>query len=157
MPHKTALLAFAVLVAGAGNGAAAQESTADRGGAAAEIRGRLRSFYFNLAHNDWEALTADILAAKVVAHRPRPESLLVEGESPPQPGLSARGARCSGSESVSIEQAVITLEDEWAAVTVPLCAPVVGHDEFRLIRFDGRWRFVSVHLFQQPLNVTVER
>src|SRR5688572_972992 len=40
-----------------------------------EIRTILRSYYFNLAHHDWEALTAGILAAKIVAHRPAPEEL----------------------------------------------------------------------------------
>jgi hypothetical protein len=33
--------------------------------ARAQIHTTLRAFYFNLAHQDWEALTADILAAKV--------------------------------------------------------------------------------------------
>jgi hypothetical protein len=42
----------------------------------AQIHTTLRAFYFNLAHQDWEALTADILAAKVVAHRPAPDAMI---------------------------------------------------------------------------------
>jgi hypothetical protein len=40
---------------------------------------------------------------------------------------------------------------------VPRCNPAIGADEFRLIRFDGRWRFVYIQLFRRPINVTTER
>jgi hypothetical protein len=56
----------------------------------------------------------------------------------------------------AVEQAVIELDGDWAEVSVPRCSPAVGADEFRLIRFDGRWRFVYIHLSQQ-MNVTAER
>ena len=44
--------------------------------AQAHVRTTLHAFYFNLAHRDWEALTADILPAKIVAHRPAPAALV---------------------------------------------------------------------------------
>lgn len=143
-----------LLVAGSSTGAA-QDSPGIRDGAAEEISGRIRSFYFNLAHNNWEALTADILAAKVVAHRRAPEIRSVQRKSLAPPELSRAG--CPASGAVSVEQAVVMVEGDWAKVTVPHCAPVPGRDEFRLIRFGGRWRFVAVHLFQQPADVTLGR
>jgi hypothetical protein len=145
----------AVLVAGSSTGAAAQGLTAAPS-EAAEIGGRLRSFYFNLAHHNWDALTGDILAAKVVAHRPPPQSLLFGKHSLVQP-VPSRLVVCSDSDPVSVEQAVISVQGDWAEVTVPHCAPVLGWDEFRLIRFGGRWRFVAVHLFQRASDVTSGR
>jgi hypothetical protein len=137
--------------------AAAQHSAGARDSSEAEISARLRAFYFNLAHRDWEALTADILAAKVVAHRAPPGSPLLPGDAPGGAGLGAGGARCVGAQSVSIEHAVITVEGDWAEVRVPHCAPPVAHDGFRLIRFDSRWRFVAIHLVRQPITITVGR
>ena len=153
MPRNHRLTALAFLLLGTSTAAAAQEAPAVPTAAAAEISGRLRSFYFNLGHNDWEALTADILAAKVVAHRSLPERLLLESLSPPGTGSSP--VVCSGA--VSVEQAVITVEGDWAQASVPHCGPVSRHDEFRLIQFAGRWRFVSIRLSQQPVNVTAGR
>jgi hypothetical protein len=57
--------------------AAAQRSEPRLDSARAQIHTSLRAFYFNLAHQDWEALTADILAAKVVAHRPAPDAMVI--------------------------------------------------------------------------------
>ncbi len=33
----------------------------------------------------------------------------------------------------------------------------VSRDEFRLIHFEERWRFVYIDLFQQPVNVSSGR
>jgi hypothetical protein len=138
------LLVASALVMTVTTEAAGQAATGDD--TVVEIRARLRSFYFNLAHNDWEALTADILPAKVVAHRPPPESLLQ--------GLSA--AACSSRDSISLEQTVITTDGDWAEAAVPHCSGDEGSDQFRFIRFAGRWRIVSIDLLQQP-KATVGR
>ena len=122
----------------------------------AEIAARLRSFYFNLAHNDWEALTADILAAKVVAHRPPPQSRLLRPAAS-DTRLGRGEGVCSPDRSVSVQDTVISVQGDWAEAVVPHCARVSGHDEFRLIRFAGRWRFIAIHLFQQPVSLTVDR
>jgi hypothetical protein len=109
-----------------------------------QIRQTLRSFYFNLAHGDWESLTADILAAKVVAHRSPPA-----GMSPRE--FDARA--CGGRQGPQVDQAAIALSAGWAEVLVPRCeAAVAGADEFRMINFEYRWRFVAIHLSQNPLN-----
>ena len=122
-----------------------------------EIAGRLRAFYFNLAHGDWDALTADILPAKVVAHRPIPEIRAPDRGGLKPLGLASRDRACSADHTLSIRQAVIRVEGDWAQATVPHCPPDGGSDEFRLIRFAGRWRFVGIHLLRQPVSVTAER
>jgi hypothetical protein len=148
---------MALLVLGSSSRvAAAQDAPAVRNEATTEIAGRLRSFYFNLASNSWEPLTSDILAAKVVAHRPFPQTLLAAAR-PAGAGLSLVERPCSSDRSVSVEQAVIAVEGDWAEARVPQCGPVPQHDEFRLIRFAGRWRFVSIHLSQHSPSVTVQR
>lgn len=155
--------ALLLLLVSASASAVAQRSPAQRDYASPEIAGRLRAFYFNLAHNDLEALTADILAAKVVAHRQPPEYFVVDaarrGDSAQagETNLSCTEVKQAAVEQAAVEQAVIELDGDWAEVSVPRCDPAIGADEFRLIRFDGRWRFVYIHLFRRPINVTTER
>lgn len=118
--------------------------------ARAEIQGTLRRFYFNLAGQDWEALTADILAAKVVADRPAPASLLKAASPIP--------AGCAAGRAALIDRARITLEKNWAEITVPHCSGVFpGTDRFRLIHFQGRWRFVYIDLFEESFEPTDRR
>jgi hypothetical protein len=113
-----------------------------------EIGRTLRAFYFNLAHGDWEAVTADILPAKVVAHRSPPEAMAAALPTRP----------CSIATGPQVERSTILLTGEWALVMVPRCGlTVAGADEFRLIHFEQRWRFVSIDLFEEPLNLSAER
>lgn len=142
------LAIFGLTILAGTTSAAAQHSAGVADGSKAEIAARLRSFYFNLARGDWEALTADVLAAKVVAHRAAPKARPSASLARPAP----RPPVCSMSDSVSVEHAVINIQGDWAAVTIPHCAAGRGWDEFRLIRFSGRWRFVSIELFQQPVE-----
>jgi hypothetical protein len=130
--------------------AAAQEAPGSVDSARVQIHSTLRRFYFNLARRDWDALTADVLAAKVVAHRPVPASLLRR--------LSPVPAGCASGRPALIHQAHITIEGNWAEIAVPQCSgQVAGADEFRLIYFDDRWRFVYIDLFDLPLVAPVER
>lgn len=147
---RVPLASLAVLIV-ATSGAAAQQTSAPPDSTRAQISARLRAFYFNLAHNDWEALTADILAAKVVAHRPTPEALL-------RPLMAAaKSPQCLPAAAPPIDEAVIALDGDWAEVLVPRCARVVGGaDQFRLIHFDRRWRFIHIELFQEPVNVSAD-
>jgi hypothetical protein len=126
----------------------AQHSPAQADSARVQIQRTLRAFYFNLAHHDWEALTADILAAKVVAHRPAPEGLVIAAEP----------VACSSPTTAQVEQAAIRLEGDWAQASVPRCITgSPGIDEFRLINFERRWRFVSIDLFDGPINLSADR
>jgi hypothetical protein len=128
--------------------ATAQQSPARTNTPRAQIQPILRAFYFNLAHQDWEALTADILPAKVVAHRPAPEALVMSGTTADDP------VACSSTAPALVEQATIRLDGDWAEVSVPHCAASAVGDQFRLIHFEGRWRFVFIQLFQGPVNVS---
>ncbi|HYF40801.1 MAG TPA: hypothetical protein VD930_13985, partial [Gemmatimonadales bacterium] len=146
---------LAVLL-GASSSGAAQGSSDIRGTMdreLTEITGRLRSFYYNLHRGDWESVTADILAAKVVAHLAAPE--VARGASPARPDPSR--SDCPQRDPVSVEHAVMDIQGDWAEVKVPRCAPGIAEDRFRLIRFSGRWRFVSIELDQPPVAVMVGR
>jgi hypothetical protein len=153
MPTRRAFLAsLAVLLAPTGT-ATAQRPTVQLDSARGQIRTTLQAFYFNLAHLDWEALTADILPAKVVAHRRFPEARV-------KAGSSAADGRVCGSPGTTalVDQAIITLDGDWAEVSVPRCsAGPAGADRFRLIHFEERWRLVYINLFQQPANVSTDR
>ncbi len=130
------------------SGAVAAQQRVPGDSARVEIGRTLRAFYFNLAHGDWQAVTADILAAKVVAHRAPPEAMAA--------ALPARP--CSIDTGPQVDRSTIVLAGEWARVLVPRCGlTVAGADEFRLIHFEQRWRFVSIYLFEEPLNLSAER
>jgi len=111
----------------------------------AELRTVLRAFYFNLAHHDWEAITADVLSAKILASRPAPESLR-------RMPATAGSAACPATPSALIGEAIVKRDGDWAAVLVPHCGPSSGGDEFRLMHFQTRWRFVYINLLQETVN-----
>jgi hypothetical protein len=138
-----------------------QEPPAQLDSIRAQIHTSLRAFYFNLAHQDWEALTADILAAKVVAHRPAPAAMVAAAAAPSREvRVSQPNDRkaCSWSAAPMVDQAVMLLDGDWAEVSVPRCGTVDGgRDEFRLIYFEQRWRIVYIDLFQEPLSVSTGR
>ncbi|HET6578155.1 MAG TPA: hypothetical protein VFG66_07525 [Gemmatimonadales bacterium] len=57
-----------------------------------------------------------------------------------------------------IDQAAIRLDGDWAEVSVPRCrGGSAGTDEFRLIYFERRWRFIYTDLFEAPTNVSTDR
>ena len=94
-------------------------------------------------------MTSDILAAKVVAHRERPEALASD---------SSRLIGCERAEVPLIEHSTIELNGEWAQVLVPRCRNVLTQgDQFRLIEFEHRWRFVSIDLWDEPVKLWAER
>jgi len=152
MPRRRTALALVTLVIAATATAAAQQAPAWRDSARAEIHRTLRAFYFNLAHDDWEALTADILPAKVVAHRSAPDMLALAARSAP-----GAPVECASPTTPSIDGAIITLDGDWAEVSVPRCTEPRGADEFRLIRFQRRWRLVHIDLLHEPRLLSSER
>jgi hypothetical protein len=152
MPFCRAGLALVTLLIATTATAAAQQAPARHDSTRAQIHQTLRAFYFNLAHGDWEALSADILPAKVVAHRSAPESLVLAATS-----AASEPVECASPATPLIDQATITLDGDWAEVSVPSCAAPRGADEFRLIRFERRWRFVYIDLFPEPLHLSTER
>jgi hypothetical protein len=127
-----------------------------------QIRTSLRAFYFSLAHHDWEALTAGILPAKVVAHHPAPAAIVAASQPHERP------ANCTPAIAERLEDAEITIDSGWAAVSVAGCgageigsgevgADDAGVDEFRFIEFDGRWWIVHLELSHDPGTVQLAR
>jgi hypothetical protein len=125
--------------------------------ARAHIQRTLRTFYFNLARGDWEAMTADILAAKVVAHRSAPDALVLaraRGSS----STPAEPRACYTGETAVVDHATIRVDGEWAEASVPRCGVGLGQaDEFRLIHFEERWRFVYLDLSEEPASISTGR
>jgi hypothetical protein len=116
----------------------------------AHLRMTLRAFYFNLAHQDWAAVSAAVLPAKVVAHRPAPATLVAAAQRPARharPIASAPGepSGCPPDATALVEQAAITLDGDWAEVSVPGCSGAPAEaDEFRFVCFEGRWWIVYI-------------
>jgi hypothetical protein len=139
-------LVVAVIALGAAAPAARAQAAAPLDSAA--IHTTLRAFYFNLAHDDWEAIAADVLSAKVVAHRPAPEALVARAvRSRPA------GASCSSGATAPVERPVLARQGDWVEASVTRCA--AGRsvtDEFRLVRFEGRWRVVYIDLGAEPAS-----
>jgi hypothetical protein len=147
------ILALAAMLSVSAIPAAAQDSTVPMDSARAQLRTTLRAFYFNLAHRDWETLAAEILSAKVMASHPVPASLLAIA------GHTARATSqedCSTDAPSRVEQAAVRLDGDWAEALVPHCPPA-GADEFRLVRFERRWRIIYIDLSPEPGGVQLAR
>lgn len=162
MTNRRASVALAAVLMTPALPATAQQSAVQADSARAQIHTSLRAFYFNLAHQDWEALSADILPAKVVAHRPAPEAMVMAAASRDRGGgaLSPtnESVACSSKATALVGQASIALDGDWAEVSVPRCTvALAGADEFRLIHFEGRWRFVYISLFEAPTRFYTDR
>jgi hypothetical protein len=115
----------------------------------AQIQQTLRSWYFSLAHHDWNAVTDDILAAKLVAHRLPPAGLLRHQEIQSAAGLEVH--HCGEGQIPLVEAVLIHRDGDWAEVWVPRCGTgITGGDSFRLIHFEQRWRFVYIDLHDDP-------
>ena len=50
-----------------------------------------------------------------------------------------------------IDEAFIGLDGDWAEVSVPRCSGAsAGVDQFGMLFFEKRWRFIYTDLFQGP-------
>jgi len=141
--------------------ATAQRAAVQQDSAEAQLRAVLRAFYFNLAHHDWEAIAADVLSAKVVASRPAPARLQTatrdRARAERSSGSADEPVACSSSILAVVNEAAIQLDGDWAGVSIPRCGVAsAGADEFRLIHFEKRWRFVYIDLFEQPMMVSTD-
>jgi hypothetical protein len=161
---RASLAVFALLAVSTTGSATARQPPAQLDSARAQIRTTLRAFYFNVAHQDWEALSADILPAKVVAHRAAPAALVLAANlRGHRPGRASGRSRATEdpttcpSSAALIDQAIITLDGDWAEVSVPHGTVPTAIDEFRLIHFEERWRIVYIDLFQDPVNISTGR
>jgi hypothetical protein len=145
------------MLAAIGTTAVAQQPGTWSAPAELRIRTSLRAFYFSLAHHDWEALTAGILPAKVVAHHPAPPAIVAASQAHERP------ANCPPTIAERVESAELRIDAGWAAATVASCGDgeidtnEVGTDEFRFIEFDGRWWIVYLELSQDSGAVQLAR
>jgi elongation factor P--beta-lysine ligase len=50
-----------------------------------------------------------------------------------------------------VDKADIRLDGDWAEASVPRCSGTAsGVDEFRMLYFEERWRFIYTDLFETP-------
>ena len=154
MPHRRLALA-ALLLIGVARSAVAQGAATQPDSARAEIRAVLRAFYLNLEAQNWVALSAYVLSPKLLERRGAPGDLQMvardRGRGRGSSHAAAARRPCPSSSSAAVEEAAIRMDDDWAEVSVPRCSgPSMGVDEFRMLYFEARWRFIYTDLFEAP-------
>jgi hypothetical protein len=153
-PRLTLLLCL--LVTATPPAATAQAVTETPDSARAQISPVLRAFYFNLASHNWDALAAYVLSPKLLERRGVREDLQFVARdrtrSRSSPGNAVAAPRvCPSIGSSSIDEAVIRLDGDWADVAVPRCSGTLpGVDQFGMLYFEKRWRFIYTELFERP-------
>jgi hypothetical protein len=159
--RRTAVVVAGLLMATA-LPAAAQQAAVHPDSAQAQIRTVLHAFYLNLESGNWGALAAYVLSPKLLERRGAPGDLQAAVRNRARTRGSSRAAAepvaCSASTSPMVDRATIQLDGDWAEVSVPRCSGTsAGADEFRLLYFERRWRFIYTDLFEAPTNVSTDR
>jgi hypothetical protein len=153
-PRRSAVLAGALLMAVAHTATAQQAGPApDSAQAPAQIRAVLRAFYLNLANRNWEGLAAYVLSPKLLERRGSPGDLQMVARDRARGRGSSHAVEapeaCPSRTSPMIETAAIRVDGDWADVSVPRCSgDSAGVDEFGMLYFEQRWRFIYTDLFQ---------
>jgi hypothetical protein len=142
--------------------AAAQQTAIQPDSAQAQIRTVLRGFYSNLESGNWDALAGYVLSPKLLERRGAAGDSQLVARDRTRTRASSRVAaapvKCTSGSSPMIDQADIRLDADWAEVSVPRCrSGSAGTDEFRLLYFEQRWRFIYTDLFEAPANVSTGR
>jgi hypothetical protein len=153
VPGGRPTLAAGLLLMALARPAAAQGAAIQPDSAHAQIRAVLRAFYLHLQNQNWQALSAYVLSPKLLERRGAPEDLqMVARDRARGRGSSHVGAApmpCPSSTSPKVDEAAIRLDGDWAEVSVPRCSGTSsGADEFRLLYFERRWRFIYSDLFE---------
>ncbi len=162
MSTRRTAVALAGMLAALALPVAAQRAAVQPDSAHAQIRTVLRAFYYNLAHQNWEALAAYVLSPKLLERRGATGGLQTATRNRTRAGGSSRAAAeqvaCSSRTSPMVDHAAIQLDGDWAEVSVPRCGVAsAGVDEFRLLYFEERWRFIYTDLFETSMNVSTDR
>jgi hypothetical protein len=143
--------------------AAAQRAAIQPDSAKTQIRTVLRGFYSSMESGNWDALAAYVLSPKLLERRGAAGDSQLVARDRTRTRASSRVAAApvtcpSSDSSPMIDQADIRLDADWAEVSVPRCrGGAAGTDEFRLLYFEERWRFIYTDLFEAPTNVSAER
>lgn len=153
LPTLRFTLVAGLLLMAAPRPAVGQQPGAPQDSARAQIRGVLRAFYLNLQNQNWDALAAYVLSPKLLERRGAPGDLQLVARDRTRRRWSADGATaprtCPSSASPMIEDAAIHLDGDWADVAVPRCnGSAGGVDQFGMIYFEERWRFIYTDLFE---------
>ena len=148
-------LMLSLLLTAAPPPATAQRTAIAPDSARAQIRPVLRAFYLNLANQNWDALAAYVLSPKLLERRGAPGDLQLVARDRTRgrgsPAAVAAPRACPSSASPMTDDAVIGLDGDWADVSVPRCSgPSPGVDQFGMLYFEERWRFIYTDLFQAP-------
>ena len=135
--------------------ATAQRAAIQPDSARGQIRAVLRAFYLNLESHNWGALSAYVLSPKLLERRGAPgDPQTAARERARRRGSSHAAAApmtCPSSTSPIVDEAAIGLDEDWAEVSVPRCSGAsAGADEFRMLYFEERWRFIYTDLFEAP-------
>jgi hypothetical protein len=155
MQTPRVILTLGVLLLAVAPAAAAQVPATEQDSARAQIHAVLRAFYFNLANQNWDALAAYVLSPKLLERRGAPGDLQMVVRDRTRgrgtPPVLATPHKCPSSASPIIGEAGIRLDGDWAQVSVPRCSgPSSGVDEFGMLYFEKRWRFIYTDLFEGP-------
>jgi hypothetical protein len=142
--------------------AAAQHTSVSQDSSESQIRAVLRAFYLNLENRNWDALSAYVLSPKLLERRGGPGDLQMVARDRTRTRASsqpvAAPASCTSSDRPAVAEAAMRLDGDWAEVSVPRClGTTAGTDEFRLLYFEGRWRFIYTDLFEPPANISRTR
>ena len=134
---------------------AAQRAAIQPDSARAQIRALLRAYYINLEKQDWEALSPYVLSPKLLERRGAPGDLQMVARDRSRGRGSSHAANaptsCPSTTSPAVDEAAIRLDGDWAEVSVPRCSGSAGGvDEFRMLYFEQRWRFIYTDLFEAP-------
>jgi hypothetical protein len=132
--------------------ALAQDTPVASDSARAQIRLVLRAFYLNLANRNWDALASYVLSPKLLERRGAPgNARMVARDRTRSRGASSAAPLpvCPSSASPGIDAAAIAIDGDWADVSVPRCSGrSPGVDEFGMLYFENRWRFIYTDLFE---------
>lgn len=120
--------------------------------AAAQVRTVLRAYYLNFDSGNWDALAAYVLSPKLLERRgvPADSALVLRDRTRRRAGEHAATppSHCPAPGSAMIDSAAVRIDGDWAEVSVPRCkGEQAGVDEFRLIYFEQRWRFIYSDMF----------
>lgn len=153
MQTPRVILALCVLLLAVPSAAAAQGTAIEQDSARTQIHAVLRAFYLSLANQNWDALAAYVLSPKLLERRGGPGDLKMVARDRTRgrgtPPVLAAPHTCPSSASPMITEAGIRLDGDWAEVSVPRCSgPLPGVDEFGMLYFEKRWRFIYTDLFE---------
>lgn len=117
-----------------------------------QVRTVLRAYYLNYVSGNWDALAAYVLSPKLLERRGAPADSALVLRDRTRPRTLAHAVRppsqCPSVASPMIDSAAIRIDGDWAEVSVPRCnGTLAGVDEFRLMYFEERWRFIYSDMF----------